>query len=455
MMAIDPQAETQADSGEPSQTHSGGQSRIEAFLGKTLKGKYRIDRVLGQGAMGVVFGGTQLGLDKPVAVKMMRPDSFHSVDSLDRFRREATVVSKLNHPGIAQVLDFGIEEETPFLVMEFVDGKELTDVMETEGPMPPARAVAVIRQLASALEEAHKNGVVHRDIKPQNLRLMRYTQGGPIYLKVLDFGIAKQMESKPGDGKLTATGAVMGTPMYMAPEQAGGTKIDARADQYAVGIVFYELLTGTVPFTGETLTGVLVSHLTKPPPPLPRQIPEPLQKVVMRLLAKSPAERFPDFAAVDQALVACEAACRDVPALSAGKVSPLMAGTPATAPNDRKTLLIGGGALGVAVVCLGLVYLVEAVQYMVSLRSSIGLKVGVLWRHIWRSYALALVVAAGPLALVLTPKTLLPLPLWLMLLTAGVLGLTGWAAGLVVLGHPLRAEVALLARSLAARVRDR
>ena len=184
---------------------------------------------------------------------------------------------------------------------------------------------------------------------------MRYTQGGPIYLKVLDFGIAKQMESKPGDGKLTATGAVMGTPMYMAPEQAGGTKIDARADQYAVGIVFYELLTGTVPFTGETLTGVLVSHLTKPPPPLPRQIPEPLQKVVMRLLAKSPAERFPDFAAVDQALVACEAACRDVPALSAGKVSPLMAGTPATAPNDRKTLLIGGGALGVAVVCLGLV----------------------------------------------------------------------------------------------------
>jgi serine/threonine-protein kinase len=170
MMAIDPQAETQADSGEPSQTHSGGQSRIEAFLGKTLKGKYRIDRVLGQGAMGVVFGGTQLGLDKPVAVKMMRPDSFHSVDSLDRFRREATVVSKLNHPGIAQVLDFGIEAETPFLVMEFVDGKELTDVMATEGPMPPARAVAVIRQLASALEEAHKNGVVHRDIKPHKVR---------------------------------------------------------------------------------------------------------------------------------------------------------------------------------------------------------------------------------------------------------------------------------------------
>ncbi len=278
----------------------------KALFGRVLKGQYVIGGVLGQGAMGLVFRGTQRGLEKVVAIKVMHLDGMHTREWRDRFEREATAVSKILHPGITQVLDFGIEGNMPFLVMEFVDGKELTDVLAQEGPMPPARALLIIRQLASALEEAHRNGIVHRDIKPQNLRLMRYTPGGQVFLKVLDFGIAKQLGDAPDKGHLTATGAVMGTPMYMAPEQAGGHKVDFRADQYAVGIVLYELLTGTVPFTGETLTGVLVSHLTKPPPPLPRQVPEPLQKVVMRLLAKSPAERFADMAELDRALAACE-----------------------------------------------------------------------------------------------------------------------------------------------------
>jgi serine/threonine-protein kinase len=324
----------------------------KALLGRVLKGQYVISSVLGQGAMGLVFRGTQRGLEKVVAIKVMHLEGMHTREWRDRFEREATAVSKVLHPGITQVLDFGIESGMPFLVMEFVDGKELTEVLEKEGPMPPARALLIVRQLASALEEAHRHGIVHRDIKPQNLRLMRYTPGGQIFLKVLDFGIAKQLGDGAEKGKLTATGAVMGTPMYMAPEQAGGQRVDFRADQYAVGIVLYELLTGTVPFTGETLTGVLVSHLTKPPPPLPRQVPEPLQKVVMRLLAKSPAERFADMAELDRALAACEPACRDVPALQLGRVQPHVAGGVVTPPPPGRSLLLGGVAAGAGIALL-------------------------------------------------------------------------------------------------------
>lgn len=325
----------------------------KALLGRVLKGQYVIGSVLGQGAMGLVFRGTQRGLEKVVAIKVMHLEGMHTREWRDRFEREATAVSKILHPGITQVLDFGIEGNMPFLVMEFVDGKELTDVLAQEGPMPPARALQIIRQLASALEEAHRNGIVHRDIKPQNLRLMRYTPGGQVFLKVLDFGIAKQLGDAPDKGHLTATGAVMGTPMYMAPEQAGGHKVDFRADQYAVGIVLYELLTGTVPFTGETLTGVLVSHLTKPPPPLPRQVPEPLQKVVMRLLSKSPTERFADMGELDRALAACEPACRDVPPLQLGRVQPHVAGgVMAQPPAPSRSLLLGGVAAIAAIALL-------------------------------------------------------------------------------------------------------
>ena len=350
-MQPDPHAATLSEPSTQPQSKAGA-----SMLGRVLKGSYRIDGVLGQGAMGTVYRGTQLGIDKTVAIKVIRADGFSSDAAHDRFQREATLVSKLLHPGIAQVLDFGFEDDMPFLVMEFVEGKELTEVMAAEGPMPPARALAIVRQLASALSEAHGRGVVHRDIKPQNLRLMRYAPGGQIFLKVLDFGIAKQLDDAEKQ-KLTATGAVIGTPMYMAPEQAGGSRVDARADQYAVGIVLYELLTGTVPFTGETLTGVLVSHLTRQPPPLPRQVPEPLQKVVMRLLSKRPDDRFPDMAALDQALAACEPACRDVPALGAGKVQPHRAGGIAPPTRPLPTLLIGGGAIAFAVVVLGAVLL--------------------------------------------------------------------------------------------------
>jgi serine/threonine protein kinase len=138
-------------------------SQPESMVGRVFKGLYRIESLLGKGAMGIVFRGTQLGLGKTVAIKMIRADILVNRDSHDRFQREAQVLSKLLHPGIAQVLDFGIEDGTPFLVMEFVDGKELTEVMTLEGPMAPSRAIAIVRQLAAALEEAHRLGIVHRE----------------------------------------------------------------------------------------------------------------------------------------------------------------------------------------------------------------------------------------------------------------------------------------------------
>ncbi len=362
-MSTDPAAPPGGEGGASKDAGFGRIRTAASLVGRTLKGQYRIDKELGQGAHGVVFKGIQLALEKPVAIKMLRPDGFHGNDALDRFSREATVVSKLVHPSIAQVLDFGIEDDMPFLVMEFVDGKELTEVTESEGPLAPARAVAIIRQLVSALGEAHGRGIVHRDIKPHNIRLMRYTPGGQIFVKVLDFGIAKQISDEGQGHKLTATGAVMGTPAYMAPEQAGGQPLTARADQYATGIVLYELLTGTVPFNSKTISGVIMAHLTQPPPELPRQIPESLRKIVMRLLAKDPAERFESCAQLDQALAECESACRDVPALPRSGASATEAATatvPATtaaSASPTKTGpsrgLILGGAFAAALILIG------------------------------------------------------------------------------------------------------
>ncbi len=366
-MSTDPAADTLAEPGVAKESNAARIRTAAALVGRTLKGLYRIDKELGQGAHGVVFRGTQLALQKPVAIKMLRPDGFHSDDALDRFQREATVVSKLVHPSIAQVLDFGVEESMPFLVMEFVDGKELTEITESEGPLAPARAVAIIRQLASALQEAHQHGIVHRDIKPHNIRLMRYTPGGQLFVKVLDFGIAKQIDEAQGH-KLTATGAVMGTPAYMAPEQVGGQPLSARADQYATGCVLYELLTGSVPFVSQTVSGMLMAHLTQPPPELPRGVPESLRKIVMRLLAKNPAERFESCADLDRALADCEHACRDVPALSKQQAAELgkspglpgettkVESAPAK-PMGKQSLIVGGAFLAAVLLVGGVVAL--------------------------------------------------------------------------------------------------
>ncbi len=278
------------------------------MVGRTLDAQYRVDGILGEGAMGVVFRGVNLSMDKAVAIKMMRKDTFDTPDAVERFKREARVWSQLNHPAITQVFDFGIQDGMPFLVMELIEGVDLSDVLKQETRLKPLRAVTLMRQLASALEEAHRLGVVHRDIKPQNIKLLRYQAGGRIVLKVLDFGMAKQVGNKAQS--LTAPGILVGTPKYIAPEQVTeNPKIDGRTDLYAAGILFYELLTGQAPFLG-TPHEVLFAHLGNEPAPLPDTVPQVVQEIVMRLLRKKPEERYANAAQLDQALEAAEEVMR-------------------------------------------------------------------------------------------------------------------------------------------------
>ena len=304
-----------------------------SMIGRTLDGQYRLDGILGEGAMGVVFRGTNLAVEKAVAIKMMRKETFAEPDAVERFKREAKVWSQLNHPSIAQVFDFGLQDEMPYLVMELVDGDDLSDVLDREGPLAPLRAIAVMRQLASALEEAHRLGVVHRDIKPQNMMLLRYKPGGRLVLKVLDFGMAKQVGNK--SMSLTAPGILVGTPKYVAPEQVTEKpKIDGRTDLYAAGVLFYELLTGQPPFVG-TPHDVLFAHLGRQPEPLPESIPACVQEVVMKLLRKKPDERYQSAVDLEHALEACEDTMRG-PRISSASNPVLTTSTIAKAIETRR-----------------------------------------------------------------------------------------------------------------------
>jgi serine/threonine-protein kinase len=302
--------------------------------------------------MGVVYRGADITSSQAVAIKTLQSSAFHSPKTRERFQREATLANRLNHPGIARVLDFGVEDDTPFLIMELVDGVELSEVIEKEAPLPPARVIVIMRQLVAALGEAHAHNMVHRDIKPDNLKLSGYSAGGPIVLKVLDFGLAKEIGEE--QRKLTTTGAVIGTPLYLAPELAMDATpvIDGRTDQYSAGILFYELLTGHTPFNSPSVGALLISHMAKPPPPLPKEVPEPLRRIVMRMLSKTQADRFPDDEAIDRALSACEKACASAPAAkrSLGRTS---ATSPvglarATIPARRSVKI--GAAVGLIVI---------------------------------------------------------------------------------------------------------
>lgn len=280
----------------------------QTMLGRVLKAQYRVEGVLGEGAMGVVFRGVNQAMEKVVAIKMMRKEAFDTPDAVERFTREARVWSQLNHPVITQVFDFGVQDGQLFIVMELVEGVDLSDVLKNEGPLDPLRAVQLIRQLAAGLEEAHRLGVIHRDIKPQNMKLLRYKPGGRIVLKVLDFGMAKQLGKK--EQRLTAPGMLVGTPKYVAPEQVTENPvIDGRTDLYAAGVLFYELLTGDAPFLG-TPHEVLFAHLGTPPKPLPENVPVIVSDVVMRLLRKRPDDRYPSASDLEHALEDCELALR-------------------------------------------------------------------------------------------------------------------------------------------------
>jgi serine/threonine protein kinase len=299
---------------EDDKTHLAGQAEqapgkppaaLQITPGTVLKGTYRVEAELGSGGMGTVYRATHIGLDKTMALKVLSPRAVATPDSLARFEREAKVAGKVSHPAMTQVIDFGVEQGTPYIVMEYVAGVELADLIERNGPMPPRRAVAVMRQIVSLLRAAHALGIVHRDLKPANVKVLHdETDESQLFVKVLDFGVAKVV----GDisGQLTSEGMLVGTPAYMAPEQISGKPIDGRTDLYSAGLIFHEMLSGTRAFRGETIARLLMAQMNDPPPALTVPVPDIVRQTLQKFYEKRPEDRFQDAAEADRALMACE-----------------------------------------------------------------------------------------------------------------------------------------------------
>jgi serine/threonine protein kinase len=268
----------------------------DSLLGQTLAGKYRIEERLSEGGMGTVYRGTHVLMDKTVAIKVLRPSLAADEKIVARFSREARAASRISHPHALSVTDFGeAENGVVFLVMEYLSGSTLKEIIRREGPMQLPRAVEIIRQVGGALDAAHEQGVVHRDLKSDNIMLL--SSSGTDYAKVLDFGIAKIKEPEGSyDPCLTAPDLVIGTPQYMSPEQCSQSPdIDACSDIYSFGVILYEMLVGHVPFTGDSPTAIMLKHLQEPAPTVlaeRRDLPEAIDRVVGRALEKRPEDRY-------------------------------------------------------------------------------------------------------------------------------------------------------------------
>jgi serine/threonine protein kinase len=275
-------------------------------LGALVGGKYRVTRILGEGGMGVVVAAVHEQLDQPVALKFLLPELVSSPDIVQRFTREARAAVRIHSEHVARVLDVGTTETgTPFMVMEYLEGSDLADVLASRGPLPVQEAVGYLLEAAEAVAEAHSLGIVHRDLKPANLFLARKPSGRPV-VKVLDFGISK-IPASSKDAVLTSAKAMMGSPGYMSPEQmVDGATAGARSDLWSLGVVLYELLTGTMPFAGDTMPELVAAILAKTPSPVAavrRDVPAGIQTVIDRCLQKEPAARYTDIAELARALV--------------------------------------------------------------------------------------------------------------------------------------------------------
>jgi serine/threonine-protein kinase len=332
-------------------------------------GAYRILEPLGRGGMASVYKGYEAALDRYVALKVLPGEFLHDETFAERFRREAKVVARLEHPNIIPIHAFGIEGGIPWMAMRLISGGPLSSLLRGDR-LTHERIITILRGVADALDYAHGKGVVHRDVKPQNILL---DEAERVYLA--DFGIAKMVE---GSGALTQTGMITGTPQYMAPEQATGQPVDQRVDIYALGVVAYEMLTGRVPFAADTPVAVLMKHVTEPMPiPPASTVPEPLVRALLKGMAKKPEERWASAGAFVRAL---EQGLAEVPTASlpvaatatvpapALRPAPTM---PPPGPTTRRTAapVRAGAGVGLVLGILALVVIVGGIGLFALSRS--------------------------------------------------------------------------------------
>ena len=297
-------------------------------VGLVLDSKYKLIESLGQGGMGSVFRAERLHIGDEVAVKLLHRDLVREKHALERFRREARTAAMIRHPNVVSIHDFndGTGNGEAYIVMELVQGVSLGKLLRREGRMPARRAVHLMENICAGVGVAHRRGLLHRDLKPDNVIVMPPSHDGDEETaKVVDFGLAK-VRDVTASGALTQTGTVIGTLYYMSPEQCGAEELDARADVYSLGAMLYEMLTGNPPFRSNTLAGLISQHLHEPPPPLPEflQVPPAIQSVCLQALAKNRNERQPDAIALGRDLQkALAAPVYYQPSSTATKHSPL------------------------------------------------------------------------------------------------------------------------------------
>ncbi|TKD08617.1 protein kinase domain-containing protein [Polyangium fumosum] len=284
-------------------------STAAALIGSTLAGRFRITAFLGEGAMATVYRGVQDADPREVAVKVMHPELARDTTFAKRFRREAKAASRLNHRNTVQIIDYGVDGNVAYIAMELLQGRDLFEILSVERRLAEARAARILMEVCDVLTAAHEQGVVHRDLKPENIMILGQPDAaGRERIKVLDFGIAKILDKEPKEGEggdagpvsaapssaITTVGVIVGTPEYMSPEQCRGEAVDPRSDIYACGVLLYQLVTGQIPFSGDSIIDIALKHIRQPPPRPSHATPfmhKGLEAVILTALEKWPAQR--------------------------------------------------------------------------------------------------------------------------------------------------------------------